>query len=73
MTKRADHAIIKVQQGKGKVKKMYTDAEYKKQGFRDWEVPMIRRHDELYYKWEEGIITEEEKEEMFTLAAQLEL
>lgn len=76
MTKRADHAIIKVQQGKGKVNTMntiYTDAEYKKQGFRDWEVPMIRRHDELYYKWEEGMITEEEKEEMLTLAAQLEL
>ena len=72
MTKRADHAIIKVQQGKGKVNTM-TDAEYKKQGFRDWEVPMIRRHDELYYKWEEGMITEEEKEEMLTLAAQLEL
>ena len=70
MTKPLFPAIIKVQQGKGKVKKMYTDAEYKKQGFRDWEVPMIRRHDELYYKWEENMITEEEKEEMFTLAAQ---
>lgn len=52
---------------------IYTDAEYRRQGFRDWEVPMIRRHDELYYKWEEGMITEEEKEEMLTLATQLEL
>lgn len=52
---------------------IYTDAEYMAQGFRAWEVPMIRRHDELYNMWADGTITEEQKEEMFTLQAQLEL
>ena len=52
---------------------IHTDAEYKAQGFRPYEIPMIRRHDELYNKWVDEVITEEEKEEMFTLAAQLEL
>lgn len=52
---------------------IHTDAEYRKQGFREWEIPLIRRHDELYNMWEDGYITEEEKEELFSLQAQLEL
>lgn len=52
---------------------IYTDAEYMAQGFRPYEVPMIRRHDELYNLWVDGTITEEQKEEMFTLQAELEL
>ena len=50
-----------------------TDEEYMAQGFRPYEVPMIRRHDELYNLWVDGTITEEQKEEMFTLQAELEL
>jgi hypothetical protein len=52
---------------------IYTDAEYMAQGFRPYEVPMIRRHDELYNMLVDGTITEEQKEEMLTLQAQLEL
>ena len=52
---------------------IYTAAEYMAQGFRPYEVPMIRRHDELYNLWVDGTITEEQKEEMFTLQAELEL
>ena len=50
-----------------------TNEEYKAQGFRPYEIPMIRRHDELFGLWKIGVITEEEKEEMFTLQAELEL
>ena len=52
---------------------IHTDAEYMAQGFRPYEVPMIRRHDELYNLWVDGTITEEQKEEMFTLQAELDL
>lgn len=52
---------------------IHTDAEYMAQGFRPYEVPMIRRHDELYNLWVDGTITEEQREEMFTLQAELEL
>lgn len=52
---------------------IHTDAEYMAQGFRLYEIPKIRRHDELFNLWVDGVITEEEKEEMFTLVAELEL
>ena len=52
---------------------IHTDAEYMAQGFRPYEIPKIRRHDELFNLWVDGVITEEEKEEMFTLVAELEL
>lgn len=52
---------------------IYTDAEYMAQGFKAWEVPMIRRHDELFNMWVDGIITEEQEEEMVTLQKQLGL
>ena len=41
--------------------------------FVDLEIKAIRRHDELYNLWVDGAITEEQKEEMFTLQAELEL
>ena len=52
---------------------IYTDTEYMAQGFKAWEVPMIRRHDELFNMLADGIITEEQEEEMATLQKQLGL
>ena len=52
---------------------IYTDAEYMAQGFKAWEVPMIRRHDELFNMLVDGIITKEQEEEMITLQKQLGL
>ena len=51
--------------------KIYTDAEYMAQGFTKEEVPMIRRHDELFNMWKDGNITEEEKTEMYDLIKKL--
>ncbi len=33
--------------------KIYTDEEYMAQGFEAWEVPLIRRHDELFNKYQQ--------------------
>ena len=47
--------------------KIYTDEEYMAQGFEGWEVPLIRKHDELFNKYElekDNDLTEEEKEEL---------
>lgn len=52
---------------------IYTDAEYKAQGFKENEVEKIRRHDILFNKKVDGNITEEEKEEMFRLVEELKL
>ena len=45
--------------------KIYTDEEYMAQGFKAWEVPLIRKHDELFnaYQLEKALLTEEEREE----------
>ena len=51
--------------------KIYTDTEYMAQGFTKEEVPMIRRHDELFNMWRDGNITEEEKTEMYDLIKKL--
>jgi hypothetical protein len=47
--------------------KIYTDKEYLAQGFTKEEVPMIRKHDILFNKYQVGEATEEEAEEMFKL------
>ena len=36
---------------------IYTDTEYMAQGFKAWEVPMIKRHDELFNMWVEEMVT----------------
>ena len=33
--------------------RIYTDEEYMAQGFKAWEVPLIRRHDELFNKYQQ--------------------
>ena len=33
--------------------KIYTDEEYMAQGFEAWQVPLIRRHDELFNKYQQ--------------------
>lgn len=47
--------------------KIYTDEEYMAQGFKAWEVPLIRKHDELFNAYQldkaSGTLTEEEREE----------
>lgn len=47
--------------------KIYTDEEYMAQGFKTWEVPLIRKHDELFNKYQlekaSDLLTEEEREE----------
>ena len=50
-----------------------TDEGYIAEGFTLEEVPKIRRHDVLFNKCVDGDITEEEKEEMFTLIDELGL
>lgn len=48
--------------------KIYTDEEYMAQGFKAWEVPLIKTHDELFNKYQiekaSGLLTEEEREEI---------
>ena len=48
--------------------KIYTDEEYMAQGFKAWELPLIKTHDELCNKYQiekaSGLLTEEEKEEI---------
>lgn len=51
--------------------KIYTNEEYIAQGFTAEEVPMIRRHDELFNLGENR--TAEENEEMFNLIEKLGL
>ena len=46
---------------------IHTDEEYMAQGFTAQEVPMIRRHDELFNKDVDGIITAEEEAEMVAI------
>lgn len=50
---------------------IYTDKEYMAQGFSAFEVPMIRRHDELFNRRDE--LTDEERNEMYTLVDELGL
>ena len=52
---------------------IFTEEEYLAQGFTREEYPMINRHDELFNKYKDNEITEEEKEEMWTLAKKLNL
>lgn len=50
---------------------IYTDEEYMAQGFTAEEVPMIRRHDELFNLHDDR--TEQETEEMYELVKKLGL
>ena len=47
--------------------KIYTDNEYMAQGFTQEEVPMIRKHDELFNKFIVEGLTKEEEIEMMNL------
>lgn len=48
--------------------KIYSDEEYKKQGFTTEEVPLIKKHDELINKQIiKGSLSEEEKQELYSL------
>lgn len=55
--------------------KVYTDNEYMAQGFKAWEVPLIRRHDELFNKYEQedawNTLTEEQIAEFSLLVKTL--
>ena len=55
--------------------KIYTDAEYMAQGFKAWEVPLIRRHDELFNKYQQedawDTLTEEQIAEFSLLVKTL--
>lgn len=52
---------------------IHTAEEYMAQGFAAEEVPKITRHDILFNKYVDEIITEEEKEEMYNLIDELGL
>lgn len=52
---------------------IYTNEEYMAQGFAAHEVDKIRRHDILFNKSVDGLITEAEREEMFALVQELGL
>lgn len=48
--------------------KIYSDEEYKKQGFTTEEVPLIKKHDELINKQIiKGSLSEEEEQELYSL------
>ena len=50
---------------------IYTNEEYLAQGFTREELPLIRRHDEMFNRYDE--LTEEEKEELYELIDRLGL
>lgn len=52
---------------------IFSDEEYKAQGFTTEEVPKVREHDILFNKYVMEEITEEEKERMFALVKELGL
>lgn len=52
---------------------IYTIEEYMNQGFTAEEAPKAKRHDILFNKYIDGIITEEEKKEMFIIIEELGL
>jgi GMP synthase PP-ATPase subunit len=58
---------------------IYTDEEYMAQGFTAEECPKIRRHDELFNRYQQSKfinvepLTDEEMEEMYRLAKELDL
>ena len=51
--------------------KIYSNEEYMNQGFTREEVDQVRRSDELFNNWDN--LTEEEKEEYFSLVEELGL
>lgn len=52
---------------------VHTIEEYMAQGFTAEEAPKMRRHDILFNKNQEGLATEEEREEMFSIIEELGL
>ena len=62
-----------------KLNKILTDAEYKAQGFTTEEIPMIRKHDKLFNKYQIEAngnpwdLTEAEAKEYFDLVEKLGL
>jgi hypothetical protein len=54
--------------------KIYSDEEYKKQGFATEEIPLIKKHDELINKQiVKGNLLEEEEKELYNLIKTLKL
>ena len=54
--------------------KIYSDEEYKKQGFTTEEIPLIKKHDELINKQIiKGSLSEEEEKELYSLIEILKL
>lgn len=54
--------------------KIYSNEEYKKQGFTTEEVPLIKKHDELINKQIiKGSLLEEEEQELYSLIEILKL
>ena len=51
----------------GRYNKIYTAKEYMAQGFTADEVPLITRHDTLLNMDIDGLLTEDEKDEMFVI------
>lgn len=56
-----------------KLNTIFNDKEYIAQGFTEEEVTLIKRHDILFNKYQTIGLTEEEKEEMFSLINTLRL
>ena len=56
-----------------KLNTIFSNKEYIAQGFTEEEVTLIKRHDILFNKYQTIGLTEEEKEEMFSLINTLRL
>lgn len=56
-----------------KCNKVYTIEEYIAQGFTAEEAPKAQRHDILFNKWVNKVITEIEEEEMYSIIEELGL